>query len=87
MRSLLLFSLTACATLDAAQLSEPCRVTYNACLNTCPSADSRARRPAENPHGPQANYDTTNRLMTDVASCTQKCNDEAKACERPPPSP
>lgn len=80
MRRALFLLLASCATLNTGAMSEPCRVAYNLCLNQCPSAQSGTRRPLENQNGPEARWDTTHPLMVDVASCTQKCNDDAKLC-------
>ncbi len=82
MKKLLPLLLLSCATLDSATMKEPCAVAYNACLNRCPSADSRSRRPEEPQTGPESRTDTLRPLMIDVASCTQGCNDEAKECQR-----
>lgn len=80
MKRALLLLLTSCATLNTDAMSEGCRAVYNRCLNQCPSAQSSTRRPAENPNGPQARFDSQQSLMVDVAACTQTCNDDAKLC-------
>ena len=36
-----LLMLSSCATLNTAGMSESCRNLYNACLNTCPTANPR----------------------------------------------
>lgn len=64
--------LSSCATLNTAGMSEPCRNLYNACLNTCPSAS---------PQAPPGGTITTQSLQTDVAACTQGCNEKARACQ------
>ncbi len=82
MKRLLPLLLLSCAPLDAVTLKESCATAYNACLNRCPSAETtrRAKEPrvrTEPLRMPPA--------MIDVAACTQRCNDEAQACEHPPP--
>lgn len=80
MRLAWLLSLASCATLNTSGMSDSCRTAYNICLNQCPSAQAGARRPLDNQNGPAARWDTTQPLMVDVASCTNKCNEGAKLC-------
>jgi hypothetical protein len=73
----------SCATLNTANMSEPCRNLYNACLNACPS--SNPRTPGAVSGNPQTNYPgpniTTVNAQTDVAACVNACNETAKKCQ------
>ncbi len=76
MRALpLLLLLTSCATLDSSRLRDDCRRLYDICLNACPTADANRRVPP----GPSIN---STQPMTDVAQCTNQCNEQARRCER-----
>jgi hypothetical protein len=67
MRLTLLLLLASCATLNTAGMSAPCRDLYNACLNTCPTA---------NPRVPPSQSS----MQIDVAACTNDCNEKARSC-------
>ncbi len=74
MRFALLLLLAGCATLNTAGMTEACKSSYNACLNSCPDAPRQggldspiARPPAD--------------LQIDVASCTNACNERARNCK------
>jgi len=71
MPRLLLALACACAPLNPATLSEPCRHGYNACLNRCPKADPP-------PAGDTLPFPYRN--QADVAACTEECNSRAKSC-------
>ncbi|MDX2013891.1 MAG: hypothetical protein SFW67_27085 [Myxococcaceae bacterium] len=66
---LLTVVLSGCATIDTAGLSEACRRLYDACLSACPGV-----APGSIPVSPGPN------TQIEIASCTQDCNDRAKAC-------
>jgi len=73
MRRLLPVLMLACAPLNLATLSEPCRYVYKACLDRCPSSApplGGGSLPAIKP-----DYD-----QVGVAACTQQCNDQARSC-------
>lgn len=72
MRWLVLLALSGCATLNTAGMSEHCRRLYDACLNTCPSSL---------PAPPVGTNLTTVSPQFDVASCTNDCNERARACK------
>lgn len=67
--------LASCATLNTSGMSDSCRALYNACLNSCPSADVNRRVP------PGGTAMPTTQPMTDVAHCTNQCNEQARKCE------
>ena len=73
----------SCATLNTANMSEPCRNLYNACLNACPS--SNARTPGAVSGNPQTYTPgpniTTVSPQLDVAGCVNDCNEAAKKCQ------
>lgn len=69
--------LAACAPLNTATMSEPCRYQYNACLSRCPTASA-------NPAGDTlATVEQQQRAqeVTLVSNCTQACNEQAKSCK------
>jgi hypothetical protein len=69
MRPLGLLLLVSCATLDTSGLTESCRRLHDACLSSCPGV-----APGSPPLRPGPN------TQSEVAACTQDCNDRAKAC-------
>jgi hypothetical protein len=66
---------SACAPLNAASLSEPCRHAYNSCLNVCPKAD-----PPPSGDTLPLIYRLAYGNYVGVASCTQHCNEQANRC-------
>jgi len=67
----LLLLVVSCATLNTAGMSEACKRSYDACLNTCPGA--------QQPGAP--NTRMMSDLQIDVAACTNECNERAKTCK------
>ena len=71
MRLLLLALTCACAPLNTATMSEPCRYAYKACMARCPGSGA-ATAPET---APARSVD-----QVDVAICTRQCNDQAQDC-------
>lgn len=67
---LLMLVAPGCATLNTAGMSESCRRLYDACLDGCP----RANAPPDGSLAQTA-------WRTDVAACTDQCNQQAKHCQ------
>jgi hypothetical protein len=61
-----------CATLNTSGMSEPCKRLYNACLDAC----SKSQLP---PLVSTQGNNTT--WQPEVASCTNRCNQQAKSCQ------
>lgn len=58
--------LGGCAPLNPLTMREPCRTLYNECLNGCQKTTPPRSGPTE--------------WQIDLASCTNRCNDQARAC-------
>jgi len=63
---------SGCATLNTANMSEPCARMYNDCLNVC----ERSRLPSSAPRTAGGSQD----WQIEVARCTDDCNKQAKSC-------
>lgn len=71
---LVAWAAAGCATLNTAGMSEHCRRLYDACLDSC----AKSRLPPPAPASATGNALT---WQTEVASCTDACNQQAKACQ------
>lgn len=86
-RLMTLAVLCSCATLDTSKMSDRCRTLYDSCLNTC-SRDGAGDRapppPAMRPSQPPASVtqNASTGPQMDIAGCTDRCNTQAKSCER-----
>ena len=60
----------ACGPLNSSSLSPPCKYAYNQCLSKCPGSypSPQAQPPPGQP-------------PIETASCTERCNAEARACQ------
>ena len=74
MRIIALSLICSCAALNTAGMSEPCKVSYNACLNGCPDAP-REGSPTPPPTA------RTNQVNPGIADCTARCNKQADSCK------
>lgn len=63
--------LGACATLNTAGMSEQCKRLYDACLNTCPTA----QQPLDHTRSSSGSS-----IQIEVAACTNDCNERARRC-------
>ncbi|MBL8910836.1 MAG: hypothetical protein JNM17_09060 [Archangium sp.] len=83
MLALAVLSSASCATLNTANMSEPCRNLYNACLNACPAANARAPGAVPGNPAPYQPGRNPNGISTqeNVARCVSDCNDTAKSCQ------
>ena len=66
MRWLWLVMLGGCAPLNTLTMREPCQAVYNECLNGCQRTAPKQTSPTD--------------WQIDVAACTNRCNDQARAC-------
>lgn len=85
MLALVVMSSASCATLNTANMSEPCRNLYNACLNACPASNARAPgaipgSPSSPSYQPGRNVGSVT-TQEDVARCVSDCNHTAKSCQ------
>lgn len=69
-RVLVLLPLLGCAPLDRLRMSEPCQRLYDSCLNGCPKPP-----PMSDPAGGSDDF------QIEIAACTHRCNEQAKACQ------
>jgi hypothetical protein len=70
--------LSACAPLNTLTLSEACRDTYNACLDTCRGTDGHVTAPIDST--PPGNAGNSNQWRPGLASCTDDCSKRANSC-------
>jgi hypothetical protein len=72
-------ALWGCAALNTATMSGSCRDAYNACLNVCPSGNSSGSNSGLLNIGPGGVG--LSPLQTELARCTERCNQQAKTCQ------
>lgn len=66
-----------CATLNTSGMSETCRNTYNACLDTCQAPPRASNR---FPEGPASDKPQNTEVDFDTPGCVSECNERAKNC-------